>query len=187
MSKLEDLKPGLHVAGVISGQNITIVAVQPHGPDAVELTYKTPAGRLEQRVLDRAAETGFEIAEAQARPLDAEASDFKLVAECQRIKLASLSDPLMAVTTSDIQPLPHQLRAVYGELLKQLQPDKYALDFKKVSDEVLGPLCAIPGIELKVSIEIEAVAPDGFEENKVRTIRENAGTLKFEQHEFADE
>ena len=29
----------------------------------------------------------------------------------------NLSDPMLAVTTSDIEPLPHQLRAVYGELL----------------------------------------------------------------------
>jgi SNF2 family DNA or RNA helicase len=57
------------------------------------------------------------ITEAEARPLDAEAADFKLVAECQRITLAGLFDPMLAVTTSDIQPLPHQLRAVYGELL----------------------------------------------------------------------
>ncbi len=57
------------------------------------------------------------MATAEARPLDAIAADFRLVAECQRIRLAGLSDPMLAVTTSDIQPLPHQLRAVYGELL----------------------------------------------------------------------
>ena len=57
------------------------------------------------------------IAQTQARPLDAVAEDFRLVTECQRIKLVGLSDPMFAVTTSDIQPLPRQLRAVYGELL----------------------------------------------------------------------
>ncbi len=51
------------------------------------------------------------------RPLDPVAADFKLVAECQRIGLAGLSDPMLGVT-SDIQPLPHQLRAVDGELLE---------------------------------------------------------------------
>ena len=43
--------------------------------------------------------------------------DFKLVAEAQRITLAGLFDPMLAVATSDVQPLPHQIRAVYGELL----------------------------------------------------------------------
>ncbi|MCW3047077.1 MAG: rapA [Solirubrobacterales bacterium] len=117
MSKLEDLQPGLRLAGVIPGQNVAVIAVQPHGPDAIELTYKTAEGDLGQRVLGRDAEEKLAIAHAEARPLDAVAADFKLVAECQRIKLAGLSDPMLAVTTSDIQPLPHQLRAVYGELL----------------------------------------------------------------------
>jgi len=117
VSKLEDLQPGLRLAGVIPGQNVSVIAVQPHGADAIELTYKTAEGDLGQRVLGRDAEAKLTIAQAEARPLDAVAGDFKLVAECQRIKLAGLWDPMLAVTTSDIQPLPHQLRAVYGELL----------------------------------------------------------------------
>ena len=117
MSKLENLQPGLRLAGVIPGQHVSVIAVQPHGADAIELTYKTADGDLAQRVLGRDAEDGLAVAQARARPLDAVAADFKLVAECQRIKLAGLSDPMLAVTTSDIQPLPHQLRAVYGELL----------------------------------------------------------------------
>ncbi len=68
-------------------------------------------------MLGRDAEENVAVATAEARPLDAIAADFRLVAECQRIRLAGLSDPMLAVTTSDIQPLPHQLRAVYGELL----------------------------------------------------------------------
>ena len=117
MSRLEDLQPGLRLAGVIPGQNVSVIAVQPHGADAVELTYKTADGELGQRVLGRDAEENLALAQLEARPLDAEAADFKLVAECQRIKLAGLSDPMLAVTTSAIRPLPHQLRAVYGELL----------------------------------------------------------------------
>jgi superfamily II DNA or RNA helicase len=117
MSKLEDLHPGLQLAGVIPGQNVSVIAVQPHGGDAIELTYKTAEGEVDQRVLGRDAESNLVIAKLEARPLDAIAADFKLVAECQRIKLAGLSDPMLAVTTSDIRPLPHQLRAVYSELL----------------------------------------------------------------------
>ncbi len=56
-------------------------------------------------------------ASGQARPFDAGAGDFKLVAEAQRITLAGLFDPMLAVATSDVQPLPHQIQAVYGELL----------------------------------------------------------------------
>jgi superfamily II DNA or RNA helicase len=117
VSRLEDLQLGQRLAGVIPGQNVSVIAVQPHGDNAIELTYRTAAGELGERVLGRDAEHKLAIVQIEARPLDAEAADFKLVAECQRIKLAGLSDPMLAVTTSDIRPLPHQLRAVYGELL----------------------------------------------------------------------
>jgi SNF2 family DNA or RNA helicase len=61
--------------------------------------------------------TLVEFLEVGGRPFDASAADFKLVAETQRIKLAGLFDPMLAVATSDVEPLPHQIRAVYGEML----------------------------------------------------------------------
>lgn len=42
---------------------------------------------------------------------------WRLAAEALRIKYAALYDPMLAVTTSEIMPLPHQIRAVYGEFL----------------------------------------------------------------------
>ena len=69
---------------------------------------------------------------------------------------------------------------------KRLQADRYASDFKKLADEVLTPLAATPGVTLNVTIEIEATATDGFDDAKVRTVSENASTLKFEQSGFED-
>ena len=69
---------------------------------------------------------------------------------------------------------------------RQLDADRYAAELKKIHDEVLSHLAATPGVQLSVRIEIEAVAPDGFDDNKVRTVRENANTLKFEQAEFEE-
>jgi len=114
---LEELKPGLRIEGVIPAEVVTVIAAQTHGTDAVELTYKTSAGNLGQQVVYRPAEAHLSIALAGSRPFDASASDFKLVAEAQRITLAELFDPMLAVATSDVRPLPHQIRAVYGELL----------------------------------------------------------------------
>ena len=39
---------------------------------------------------------------------------------------------------------------------------------------------------LNVTIEIEATSPDGFDDAKVRTVSENATTLKFEQSGFEE-
>jgi ERCC4-related helicase len=123
---LEELKSGLRIEGVIPAEVITVIAAQWHGSDAVELTYKTTAGGLGQQVVFRKDEDSLSIASSGSRPFDANASDFKLVAEAQRIQLAGLFDPMLAVATSDVQPLPHQIRAVYGELLPRT-PLRYLL------------------------------------------------------------
>ena len=114
---LEELKPGLRIDGLIPAEVITVIAVQWHGSEALELTYKTAAGGLGQQVVFRKDELKLAVAHSGSRAFDATASDFKLVAEAQRISLAGLFDPMLAVATSDVQPLPHQIRAVYGELL----------------------------------------------------------------------
>ncbi|MCS7056144.1 MAG: helicase-related protein [Thermoflexales bacterium] len=41
-----------------------------------------------------------------------------LALEAQRYRLASLYDPLLAMNTSKVDPLPHQIEAVYGYVLK---------------------------------------------------------------------
>lgn len=115
--KLEELSPGAHISGVVPSAAVGVVALQWHGDMAVEITYKTHTGELGQRVLYRADEAALGVARTGSRPFDAPAADYKLAAEAQRIKLAGLFDPMLAVATSDVQPLPHQIRAVYGELL----------------------------------------------------------------------
>ncbi len=115
--RLEDLTDGQRLQGVVPGELVSLVAVQPQGADVVKLFYETAAGVVAQRIFSRADVERLSVANPQGRPFDAPGEDFRLVAECQRIKLAGLWDPMLAVTTSDIEPLPHQLRAVYRELL----------------------------------------------------------------------
>ncbi|MFF0064721.1 DEAD/DEAH box helicase [Streptomyces sp. NPDC005279] len=114
---LEEFKPGLRIDGLIPAEAVTVIAAQWHGANAVELTYKTAGGGLDQRVVFRKDEDKLSVAHSSSRAFDAPASDFQLVAEAQRISLAGLFDPMLAVATSDVQPLPHQIRAVYGELM----------------------------------------------------------------------
>lgn len=114
---LEELKTGLRLHGLIPAEVVSVIAVQWHGGDALELTYKTTAGGLGQQVVFRKDQDALTVAQTGSRSFDASANDFKLVAEAQRITLAGLFDPMLAVATSDVRPLPHQIRAVYGELL----------------------------------------------------------------------
>jgi superfamily II DNA or RNA helicase len=117
MSLFEELAEQQRLNGVIPGVPVEVVSVVMHGADAAQLVFRMPDGSLGERVLRRAEADEISLVERSARSFDADATSFKLAAEAQRIKLAGLFDPMLAVTTSDIQPLPHQLRAVYGELL----------------------------------------------------------------------
>jgi superfamily II DNA or RNA helicase len=131
--RLEDLSSGVRVAGVVPGETVSVLAAQWHGPDALELTYKTLDGGLSQQVLFRADEAKLSRSDAGGRAFDADAADFRLVAEAQRISLAGLFDPMLAVATSDVQPLPHQIQAVYGEML-----DRTPLRFLLADDPGAG-------------------------------------------------
>ena len=48
------------------------------------------------------------------------------MSEAHRIRLAHLFDPLLAVHTSLVEPLPHQITAVYSEMLMR-QPLRFML------------------------------------------------------------
>ena len=118
--RLEDLVADQVVGGVVPGTAVTVVAVAWAGPDSVVLTYKGADGGLAQKVLYRADEAALSEGLANQRSFSASASDFKLAAEAQRIRLAGIYDPMLAVSTSDVQPLPHQITAVYEELLPRV-------------------------------------------------------------------
>ncbi len=117
-AKLEDLTPGAQVRGVVVNATVTVVSVQWHGSNAVTLTYRDDAGHVAQRLLYRDHEASLQIERAsRAYAFDGDPNLFRLAAEAHRIRMAALFDPMLAVTTSDLEPLPHQIKAVYGELL----------------------------------------------------------------------
>ncbi len=115
--RLEEIAAMNTVDGVVPGQAVTVLATTWHGTDAVNLVYQLADGDIQQALLYRDDEPRLALAAAACRPFDAAAEDFKLAAEAQRIQRAGLHDPMLAVATSEVEPLPHQIRAVYGELL----------------------------------------------------------------------
>ncbi|MGW9550872.1 helicase-related protein [Citricoccus zhacaiensis] len=115
--KLEDITQGMALDGLVPGVVVLIKALTWHGNDALNLIYESPAGGLNQAVVYRVDEDRMSPAVRNRRPFDAPANEFKLAAEAQRIQRAGLYDPMLAVATSEVTPLPHQIRAVYGEML----------------------------------------------------------------------
>jgi SNF2 family DNA or RNA helicase len=98
-----------------------------HGTQALTLTYRDDAGKVDHELLYRAGEARLEIESAgRAWSFDADGKLFRLASEALRIRLAHLFDPYLAVHTSNLDPLPHQIRAVYGEMLPR-QPLRFLL------------------------------------------------------------
>jgi superfamily II DNA or RNA helicase len=127
MVKLEALKAGISLVGIEPSLIATVVAVVPIGDGAVQLLYKTPEGTIKERLLGHADEASISVATLE-RPwaFDGNGDDFKLAVEAKRIDLAFLFDPMMAVHTSNVDPLPHQITAVYESMLPR-QPLRFVL------------------------------------------------------------
>ena len=127
MTRLEDITRGCSIRGILPEGLATVLDVKWLGTVAIEVTFKDSAGRLGNELLYRDREPTLEVAEA-GRPwsFDGDGALFRLLAEANRIRLAYLFDPLLAVHTSLVDPLPHQITAVYGEMLSR-QPLRFLL------------------------------------------------------------
>ena len=118
MTTLEELTPGAVVRGVVPGEAVTVVASRWAGSRSVVLTFRTDAGRVDEQVVYRTQEAELTLdGQRRAWSFDGDGALFRLVAEARRIRLAYLFDPRLAVHLSLIEPLPHQIIAVYGEML----------------------------------------------------------------------
>jgi len=127
MLKLEDIKKDAHIRGLEGNKIVRIVSCEPVGVDAANIFYVDHDGKPGSQMLFRSDEFRLEQAEA-GRPwaFDAPGAEFKLGLEAYRINLAHLFDPMMAVHTSNVEPLPHQISAVYESMLPR-QPLRYVL------------------------------------------------------------
>jgi len=124
---LEDLTIGTLVKGILPDGLVTVIQAKWHGSNVVELTYKDSTGNPRCELLYRDREPTLEIASAGLPwSFDADGAMFRLVSEARRIRMAYLFDPLLAVNTSLVDPLPHQITAVYREMLTR-QPLRYLL------------------------------------------------------------
>ena len=125
--KLEELQPDAAVRGILPNGTVEVVSVQWHGSEALTLIYRPPSGGIAEEILYRHDEARLEVVE-QGRPwsFDGDGSAYRLVSEARRIRLAHLFDPVLAVHTSLVEPLPHQITAVYESMLPR-QPLRFLL------------------------------------------------------------
>lgn len=127
MTTLEDIKNGASVRGIVPGQPVEVVSVEWIGDQAINLVYRVQGSGVAETTLYRDDQARIEIdARGRAWSFDADGDLLRLVTEANRIKLAHYFDPYLAIHTSLVDPLPHQISAVYGEMLPR-QPLRFLL------------------------------------------------------------
>ncbi|RMI45421.1 DUF3883 domain-containing protein [Streptomyces triticirhizae] len=116
--RLEELTPGAQVSGLTAAGPVTVVSADWRGSSAIEVVYQDDSHTFGSVFLYREHEANLKLYEPASRAdFSGDPAAFRLVAEALRLRMAGLFDPMLAVTTSDLEALPHQIRAVYAELL----------------------------------------------------------------------
>tara|TARA_R100000027_G_scaffold2734_9_gene2747 strand:+ start:53597 stop:54025 length:429 start_codon:yes stop_codon:yes gene_type:complete len=124
---LEEIAAGQSLTGIESETISHVVAAIPIGADTIQLVYRMPDGTIRETLLDRKRAEDVTIATAQSPwSFDGDGEAFKLAVEAKRIDLAFLFDPMMAIHTSNVEPLPHQITAVYESMLPR-KPLRFVL------------------------------------------------------------
>ena len=127
MARFEDITVGASVAGIAGSAPVTVVAAKWYGNAVLEITFKDAKGQLASQLLYREDEERLNVADGSLPwSFDADANLLRLTSEAYRINLAHIFDPFLAVHSSAIEPLPHQISAVYQEMLPRL-PLRYIL------------------------------------------------------------
>ncbi len=136
MIKLEDLKPGMRVSGIVKGSVAEVVQVMPLSSvkriantsefiPSVKVVYKYGANSYDDQIIFRKDEE--KLHEAHAAFFFAEKAELaRLAWQEKRMRSAHLFDPYHEVFASDIAVLPHQIEAVYGTMLGR-QPLRFLL------------------------------------------------------------
>ncbi len=92
---------------------------------------------------------------------------------------AAVSGPALAARTGA-----PALTRFHGTV--DLDSTRVGRDAGKIAEEVLQHLAGLVGSKVEVSLEIQAERPEGFPDNVVRTVTENAKTLKFKTQGFEE-
>jgi hypothetical protein len=82
------------------------------------------------------------------------------------------------------QPVRNKPTRYHGTVA--LDANRVGRDAGRIADEVISHLSGLVGSTVKVTLEIEAVIPDGTSDEVVRIVTENGRTLRFEHQGFED-
>jgi hypothetical protein len=112
-----DIKTNMILRGPIFPEPVQVITVIPM-VNAIKLIGKgLNTGRLHDPILSKEQLATLEFT-PEDEPFDGDAKNFRLGIEAMRLALAYEYDPYFTLSIARVDPLPHQLEAVYDYFLK---------------------------------------------------------------------
>ncbi len=111
------IKPGMIVSGPLLPEPIEVLAVVPLGASLKVIGRGTKTGLTHDPIFS-VEQLGQLTVSAEQEPFDGDAALFRLGVEAHRLGLAYEYDPYFSLSIARVDPLPHQLEAVYDYFLK---------------------------------------------------------------------
>ena len=119
--RADQLKPNVIVRGPVLPEPVQVITATVVG-DSVKLIGKgLNTGQLYDPILDQKQLEKL-IASPESAPFDGDPINFRIGIEALRLGLAYEYDPYFSLSIARIDPLPHQLEAVYDNFLSLSRP-----------------------------------------------------------------
>ena len=114
---IDQLKPGVIVRGPIFPEPVQVILVTQMGTSVKLIGKGLSTGKLHDPILT-AEQLGTLEATPEKEPFDGDPKRFRLGIEALRLALAYEYDPYFSLSIARVDPLPHQLEAVYDYFVK---------------------------------------------------------------------
>lgn len=114
---VEQLKPNVVLTGPLFPEPIQIIAIIPMGDSVKVIGKGLNTGQVLEPILNSDQLAKLEVS-PETEPFDGDPNRFKLGIEALRLGLAYEYDPYFSLSIARVDPLPHQLEAVYDYLLR---------------------------------------------------------------------
>ena len=115
--QLSDIKPNVIVQGPIFPERVRVITTLLMG-DSIKLVGEgMETGKVHQPILNENQIAQMEVS-SEKEPFDGDPAKFRLGIEAMRLGLAYEYDPYFSLSIARVDPLPHQLEAVYDYFLK---------------------------------------------------------------------
>ena len=130
---------------------------------------------------------GGSIDDAGVFTAEETAGQFTVEAEFQGLRASAAVTICKADEVPPPPPPPPELKPKRFHGTVELSPERVGRDAGRIAEEIISHLAGKPGAEVTVTLEIDAKLPSGADDALVRTVTENARTLKFKSQGFERE